>query len=249
MNRRMRVAAMTAIVIAIGSGCDSDSSPAGPPAAEPVSPGTGQGGDAVELGLEDKPAGTIVDRIDLGSDTGSVAVRGRAVTPEGDERNRAIVFDSSNPTGGDFDLGTPNETFGGPGVGEGGERGQPFENDRPLGNLLIVGQDLVDADGDGLVDDPNDVTSSGNTLAFDFSGTKNGAVTVSTITIVDFERQSERARVELFGAGDAIRAAFTLPAVGDNGVGTFLLGPTTGVTRMVLILNGSGAIDEITVTP
>lgn len=249
MNWRTRVAAMIAIVIAVGAGCSSDSSPAGPPAAEPVNRGTGQGGGAVELGLDDKPAGTIVDRLDLGGDFGSVAVRGRAVTPEGDERNRAIVFDSSNPTGGDFDLGTPNETFGGPGIGRDGERGRPFQNDRPLGKLLIIGQDLVDADGDGLVDDPNDITTSGNTLAFDFSGTKNGAVTVSTITIIDFEQQNERARVELFGAGGAIRAAFTLPAVGDNGVGTFLLGPTTGVERMVVILSGSGAIDEITVTP
>lgn len=247
MNRRTRIAAM--IAIAVGVGCSSDSSPTGPPDAKPVSPGTGQGGDAVELGLEDKPAGTIVDRIDLGNDTGSVAVRGRAVTPGGDERNRAIVFDSSNPTGGDFDLGTPNETFGGPGVGRGGERGQPFQNDRPLGKLLIVGQDLVDADGDGLVDDPNDITTSGNTLAFDFSGTTNGAVTVSTITILDFEQQNERARVELFDGGGGIKAAFTLPAVGDNGVGTFLLGPTMDVQRMVVILSGSGAIDEITVTP
>jgi len=249
MNWRTRVAAMIAIVTAVWVGCSSDSSPTGPPPAEPVSPGTGQGGDMVELGLGDKPAGAIIDRIDLGDDIGPVAVRGRAITPEGDERNRAIVFDSSNPTGGDFDLGTPNETFGGPGIGRGGERGQPFENARALGKLLIVGQDLVDADGDGLVDDPNDITTSGNTLVFDFSGTKNGAVTVSTITILDFEEQNERARIELLDRGGAIKAAFTLPAVGDNGVGTFLLGPTTDVERMVLILNGSGAVAEIRVTP
>ncbi|NJM97332.1 MAG: hypothetical protein HC800_09285 [Phormidesmis sp. RL_2_1] len=31
----------------------------------------------------------------------------------------AMIFDSSNPTGGDFDLGTPNQKFGGPGVGDG----------------------------------------------------------------------------------------------------------------------------------
>jgi len=249
MSWKAYLAAMTAIVIAFGAGCSSDSSPAGPPAAEPVNPGSGQGGGTVELGLDDKPAGTIVERIDLGDGAGPVAVRGRAVTPEGDERNRAIVFDSANPPPEDLDLGTPNETFGGPGVGRGGERGQPFENDRPLGNLLIVGRNLKDADADGLVDNPNDIATSGNTLAFDFSGTRNGAVTVATITILDFEAQNERARVELFDRGGAIKAAFTLPAVGDNGVGTFLLGPTTDVERMVVVLNGSGAIEEITVTP
>ena len=31
----------------------------------------------------------------------------------------AMIFDSSNPTGDDDDLGTPNEDFGGPGVGKG----------------------------------------------------------------------------------------------------------------------------------
>jgi hypothetical protein len=29
-------------------------------------------------------------------------------------QNAAMIFDSSNPTGGDWDLGTPNEMFGGP---------------------------------------------------------------------------------------------------------------------------------------
>ncbi|MCA0153126.1 hypothetical protein [Winogradskyella vincentii] len=29
--------------------------------------------------------------------------------------NAAMVFDSSNPTGGDFDIGTPNTMYGGPG--------------------------------------------------------------------------------------------------------------------------------------
>lgn len=32
------------------------------------------------------------------------------------ELSSAMVFDSSNPTGGDFDLGTPNEDFSGPGM-------------------------------------------------------------------------------------------------------------------------------------
>ena len=31
-----------------------------------------------------------------------------------------MIFNSSSPTGGDFDLGTPNQAFGGPGMGSGG---------------------------------------------------------------------------------------------------------------------------------
>jgi hypothetical protein len=43
-----------------------------------------------------------------------------------------IAFDSSDPPDHDIDLGTPNEAYGGPGVGEGGE-----SNTVALGNLLI----------------------------------------------------------------------------------------------------------------
>ena len=62
-----------------------------------------------------------------------------------------IAFDSSNPPGTDYDLGTPNERYGGPGLGDGGDT-----NDEPLGNLLVRAEDLSDDDGDGRVDHPDD---------------------------------------------------------------------------------------------
>ena len=35
----------------------------------------------------------------------------------------AVIFNSSQPTGGDYDLGSPNVEFGGPGLGSGGGPG------------------------------------------------------------------------------------------------------------------------------
>ena len=52
----------------------------------------------------------------------------------------ARIFDSSNPTGDDWDLGTPNQNCpgGGPGRGNGGRPGQLGENCIAQGNILIV---------------------------------------------------------------------------------------------------------------
>lgn len=75
----------------------------------------------------------------------------------GVDTNAAVVFDTTAPTGQDFDLGSPNETCDppGPGVGVAGEVGMPFENcpGAQLITALIVGENLIDGDNDGLIDD------------------------------------------------------------------------------------------------
>ena len=55
------------------------------------------------------------------------------------------LFDTFNPrgpngSGGDADLGSPNEScpVPGPGIGQGGALGEIGENCEPLGNVLIV---------------------------------------------------------------------------------------------------------------
>jgi hypothetical protein len=53
----------------------------------------------------------------------------------------ARIFDTSDPGEigvGDPDLGSPNESCGGPGIGAGGAKGSAFENCEPLGNVLTV---------------------------------------------------------------------------------------------------------------
>ena len=69
------------------------------------------------------------------------AAWGVHVTTNNPASHPAMVFDSASPTGGDHDLGTPNEDFSGPGRGDGGNRNQPGQNGQALGKLLIISED------------------------------------------------------------------------------------------------------------
>ena len=111
---------------------------------------------AFELDFEGLPAGTVVFELSAGAGMsagfpGIVKVTGYSAQ-FGPGINPVLIFDSSDPTGGDVDLGTPNEAYGGPGVGNAGA-----SNDTPMGNVAIIAEDLVDNNDDGLIDDPDDV--------------------------------------------------------------------------------------------
>lgn len=258
----MKRSALSAIVLTVASSLTlacSNGGPSGPGSggsgggapripADPIDPGSTGGGESQALDFDGLPPGTIVDQLFGVGGLGPIGVRGTS-PGVGGFFNAALIFDSSTPTGGDSDLGTPNETFGGPGIGEGGEVGQPFQNDEALGHLLIVGGDLTDADADGLVDDPNDANVQGNRLILNFSGVPGGTVTADAITLVDIELDEPRLQVELYATDGTLMITYTLEAVGDNGVGTFSLGPTSDVARMEIVLNGSGAIADIFVSP
>ena len=198
------------------------------------------------IDFEGIPAGTIVSSV-TGSGGSVVGVSG--FNPVfGAGTNAAMIYDSDCPpgaptdcSGGDWDLGTPNETFGGPGRGIGGESG-PFQNDTALGNLLIISEDLDSSD-------PDDADVVGAAFTFDFSGVGSGSATISEITIIDVEAEEPNAMVELLDGSSNLLAAFALPQTGDNGVAIIGLGPTPGVVTMVVTLNGSGAIDNIVFTP
>lgn len=57
----------------------------------------------------------------------------------------AMIFDTANPTGGDWDLGAPHKSYGGPGLGKWGrKRGMLFPNSEPRGYSLIISEN-----GDG----------------------------------------------------------------------------------------------------
>ena len=121
------------------------------------------------IDFEGFPAGTVVFEVFGDGGSGPIFVEG--TNPRFSAgTNAAIIFDTANPTGGDPDLGTPNSDFGGPGLGVGGKSGSPFQNDAALGNALIIAENLTDANGDGLIDDPDDEGGIFPvTLAFDFS--------------------------------------------------------------------------------
>ncbi len=170
--------------------------------------------------------------------------------------NAAVVFDSSAPPGIDYDLGTPNEDFGGPGVGVGGEAGAPFQNDMAWGNVLEVNEkdEFVDRDGSQTIDSndspvnlTDDADLRGQYIEFDFSTLKNngkGTATINTLTYIDNDEGEFGAQVELWGPNLPLNF-IGLPAVGDNGVNTLTIG-LEGVQHMRVVLNGSGAVADTT---
>jgi hypothetical protein len=147
-----------------------------------------------------------------------------------------IIFDSSNPTGEDPDLGSPNETCGGPGVGVGGEVGQPGENCVPLGNLLVIAEDIVDGDGNGLVDDPDDEVDGGQIILKWNSPT-------APIRIVLMDIDSESAAVAI--SNDTLVVSVNATDLGDNSAQTIDLTGYPATDQMVVRFSSSGAVAEI----
>ena len=193
------------------------------------------------IDFEDLAPGARVSEVFGDGGSGPIAVYG--YNPALDS-NAAVVFDSAVPTGGDDDLGTPNEDFGGPGEGRGGEEGEPFENSAALGNVLIVDEDLKGA--------PDDAAYSNTYVEFDFSQTRNGFVTVAGLTVIDIESaQARYAKVKFYGESGDILEVLELPATGNNGVAVIELNESgvPGVQRMKVKLNGSGAVDNIRFRP
>ncbi len=193
------------------------------------------------IDFEGLPPGTVVDAVSSDMGTGPIAVHG--MSPFFGPLNVAVIFDSSDPTGNDFDLGTPNGDFDGPGEGRGGALGAPFENALPLGNVLIVAENMVDNDMDGLIDSPDDVDVIGSTLLLDFAAI--GPVTVKSITLIDVEAEELPATVEFLDDMGMSIGLVILPQVDNNGVAVVDLGAVAGTEIMAVTLNGSGAIDNI----
>jgi hypothetical protein len=157
---------------------------------------------------------------------------------DGGGPNSLILFDSQNPTGGDADLGTPNEDFDGPGEGRGGSSGRPGENNTNWGNLMIIAENVFDGDGDGLVDDPDD-EAGGGIIVFEFEK----AVIVTRVVLVDID-WGETAEVRLY---NEVGLAATLPAqaLGSNSIQTLEGNSHLGVLRMEIEVCSSAAVAEI----
>jgi hypothetical protein len=189
------------------------------------------------IDFESYDRGTIVNEVYSNKGIGPVKVKG--TNPKKSGKNAAMIFDSSAPTGGDWDLGTPHQNFGGTGLGNGGQKGSLYENSTSLGKLLIITENFSSGN-------PSDARLPNATLAFDFSELKSA--TVYSMHILDVEPKETAATVRFFDAEHRlIDHVFTLPKVGDNGVANFIFGEdgVKGVVKMQVTLNGSGAIDNI----
>ncbi|QDU69823.1 hypothetical protein [Engelhardtia mirabilis] len=169
----------------------------------------------------DMPAGT--EMTDQYYDELGLRISAENGSPFGPDK--AIIFDSGNPTGGDFDLMTP-----GPGIG----------NDEFLGNLLIIAEDDVDADNDGLVDDPDDAQEGGK---IEFRWDQD--VSVLSFQVIDVDSE-EFDFLYLYDEFDNLLLVRDLGPIGDNSVQMFGFdnGGFGGVRRAVLEFAGSGGVDN-----
>jgi hypothetical protein len=160
--------------------------------------------------------------------------------------NVAAIFPSDAPPGVDYDLGTPNETCTppGPGVGTGGEVGQPGENCTAQENVLII-PTSGDEDGDGFIDRvPND-DANGGTITFLF----NMPVAVDYTEILDQE-STENLTINTYAdaAGTVLVTSTSPSGLGDNSY-EFLDISALNVRRVDYEFLGSGAVASLAYTP
>lgn len=142
----------------------------------------------------------------------------------------AMIFNANAPTGADYDLGTPNQAFGGPGLGAGGGMGQPGQNSIPQGNILILSEN-------GSQSNPNDYSNGGR---FVFTFTE--PTFVDSIQMLDIETLNSS--LKLYDAANNLMATFPLSNYGNNGIQTVVV-QTAGVSRMEVKMPESGAIASI----
>ncbi len=181
------------------------------------------------------PAGTVV-----GNQWASMGVSFTFVNNNPNKTPVGVIFDSSNPTGGDWDLGTPNQDFGGPGIGVGGEQGAAGENNTALGNLLILAENTTDSNNDGLIDDPDD-EGAGGELQMNFAF----PYYVESLSMVDLDNGNGLIRVHQ--TGNRV-TDFNIPGLGDNAVNTIPI-QLDSVVQLRVILPGSGGISALAYCP
>jgi hypothetical protein len=203
--------------------------------AAPVNPGAGarKGCTLKTVDFNDQPRGKYV--------TNEWAAYGLTLSASGGEGNAPRIFDTSNPGGemdGDLDLGTPNESCGGPGTGEGGKKGAPGENCEFLGNVLIVQEP-----GNEDMSIPDDNMEGGEvTMTF-----QEGGQYVHQIGLLDVDYEA-KLRVEFNHSSGVALRTMIIPLLGDNSYQVIDV-DIEGVRSMKLELRRSGSISFISFCP
>ena len=169
-------------------------------------------------------AGTIIDDEYQGF--------GITVTTNDPVNHPAMIFNSLAPTGGDNDLGTPNQDFGGPGVGAGGAVGTPGENAIAEGNILIISEDSDSSD-------PDD-NAGGGTLIFTF----DTPYEVASVTMIDIENSTETYEVRAYDAGGALITTSTMQGLGNNSRELVNV-DAQNVSRLEIEMSSSGGVANI----
>ncbi len=184
--------------------------------------------------LQDLEPGEEVDTVTL-SNGATMSV---SCSNSGGGPDLCIVFDSEDPSGGDVDLGTPNEDFDGPGKGAGGEDGAEGENEEALGNVIIIAENDEDGDDDGIVDEPDD-ESGGGTVWLNFS--HSGRL---SLAIVDVDEDEAAPVLHLYKDGEHV-GEVEGESLGDNSVQHLDLASYGNIDGVKIELDGSSSIADV----
>ena len=141
----------------------------------------------------------------------------------------AVVFDTANPTGGDFDLGGPFSRVSG-----------DFVETLDPGYVLILQEN--DTCGTSLCDEPDDDANGGS---FTFSW--DSPIILNSLDFFDIEAHEAGAPITItLATTNGILPTFTVPETGgDNTWGRVNFEGISNVVSMTVNLNGSGAIDNL----
>ncbi len=138
------------------------------------------------------------------------------VTTHDPEDHPAMIFDTANPTGGDWDLRTP---------------GSGANNNTPLDNVLIISEDADTGD-------PDD-NGNGGTLIFTF----DEPLPIDAVQMLDIDR-GEVAWITGYDAAGNSLGMVTVNGAGDNSVQTKAVN-FDNVSRLEVELSSSGALAGI----
>lgn len=187
------------------------------------------------LDFEHDGAGKVIHRGTVVSNQWSVDGLHFSFVNLGGGPHIGMIFDSDSISGGDVDLGTPNQAFGGPGIGGGGALNGAGPNPHALGNLLIVSED-------GSSQDPDD-EAGGGIMVMDFAQPSR----VDSLVLLDVDDPHKPSKLVYIDSTGA-PADLYMPNHGDNGLVRQAVG-LDDVTRLELHLGGSGALAEIQYEP
>ena len=107
-----------------------------------------------------------------------------------------------------------------------------------IGNLAVIPNTIIDANGDGLVDDFRD-SFAGGTQIYTF----DQDVTIKSFIIVDKDSRSA-GTATAFAAGGGVVAMVSIPNAGNGSVQTIDLN-ASGVRRLEIFYNDSGGVTAI----
>ena len=160
-----------------------------------------------------------------------------------------MIFDSANPTGGDPDLGTPNDRYlregeilcpdppgsatCGPGVGAAGQPDGAGPNRYPMGNVMIISED-------GSSTNPDD-SRWGGTITFTFDEPKR----IDQVLTLDYDDPNQ-SYVKAFSDvdGNSQIKHINMTYLGENSFEAMEI-DAIGVRRLDIHLGGSGGIPAI----